>query len=362
MKCHNFPNRLATVGVLIAASYCSVYNHIFVGAFGAVRYGPARGWSGSQPSRARASRLRSAASPPDLRLFSPSKINLFLRIIRKRPDNFHELGSLFQTTAFGDVLEFTALPEGSERDTMECDMPGVPVDGRNLVLRALVLMREKTGVSGRYFHVNLIKKVPAQGGLGGGSGNAATAMFGANELLGRPATPEQMVEWSGELGSDITFFLSRGSAYCTGRGEILTPVPPFAEPGTGVCIVKPAGGLSTPEVFRALDYSKLSATDPEELLGRFREEGVMTGWENYVNDLEAPAFSVMPALADLKEELVAAGFDRVLMSGSGSSIFCIGKPSEGDTFFERFGARKDVDVFPTYFINRGDGVGDWFEE
>jgi len=305
----------------------------------------------------------SSAGTPDLTLFSPSKINLFLRIIRRRPDGFHDLGSLFQTTAFGDVLEFTAHPPGSsECDTMECDMKGVPLDGSNLVMRALALMRARTGAAeGKYFHVNLIKKVPAQGGLGGGSGNAATAMFGFNELLDRPATNAQMVEWSAELGSDITFFLSRGTAYCTGRGEILRPVPPVATSGTAVCIVKPKIGLSTPAVFKQLNYDELSEVDPEDLLGKFLEEGPGTNVENYVNDLEPPAFRVLPELAELKRELEGSGFDRVLMSGSGSSIFCIGRPDDGDAFYERFERRDDVDVFPTHFINRGEGAGDWFE-
>ena len=129
-----------------------------------------------------------------LELFSPCKINLFLRIIRKREDGFHDLASLFQAIGFGDTLELTPLgetaDEGEGSDEFTCNMPGVPVDSTNLVLRALDLMREKTGVN-MYFKTNLIKKCPAQAGLGGGSANAATAMWGANELMGRPASLEQ---------------------------------------------------------------------------------------------------------------------------------------------------------------------------
>jgi hypothetical protein len=124
-----------------------------------------------------------------LKLFSPCKINLFLRILRKRDDGYHDLASLFQTIGFGDSLELSVV-EG-EKDDFECNMPGVPVDSSNLVIRALQLMREKTG-SRTFFRAKLLKQVPAQAGLGGGSANAATAMWGANELMGRPACLKQV--------------------------------------------------------------------------------------------------------------------------------------------------------------------------
>jgi hypothetical protein len=124
-------------------------------------------------------------------LFSPSKINLFLRIIRKREDGFHDLASLFQAVGFGDTLELTKLEEGADQDDFTCNMKGVPTNMSNLVLRALELMREKTGVS-QYFKAKLIKQVPAQAGLGGGSANAATAMWGANQLMGNPASLEDV--------------------------------------------------------------------------------------------------------------------------------------------------------------------------
>ena len=129
-----------------------------------------------------------SSNKDSLSLFSPCKINLFLRIIRKRPDGYHDLASLFQAIGFGDTLELTVL---DDKDDFECNMPGVPKDSSNLVLRALQLMREKTGVQ-QFYKANLVKQVPAQAGLGGGSANAATAMWGANELMGRPATLKQV--------------------------------------------------------------------------------------------------------------------------------------------------------------------------
>ena len=135
------------------------------------------------------------ASQYDLSLFSPCKINLFLRIIRKREDGYHDLASLFQTIGFGDMLHLSLLDEEEENndeDVFECNMEGVPTDKTNLVIRALDLVRTKTGNEDKFFKANLVKQVPAQAGLGGGSGNAAAAMWGANKLLGNPASLEEV--------------------------------------------------------------------------------------------------------------------------------------------------------------------------
>lgn len=131
------------------------------------------------------------SSTETLTLFSPCKINLFLRIIRKREDGFHDLASLFQAVGFGDTLNLS-LTDNKESDEFSCNMEGVPTDSSNLVLRALELMRQRTDKKDVYFSADLVKRCPAQAGLGGGSANAATAMWGANELMGRPATLDQV--------------------------------------------------------------------------------------------------------------------------------------------------------------------------
>jgi 4-diphosphocytidyl-2-C-methyl-D-erythritol kinase len=138
----------------------------------------------------------SSISSNPITLFSPCKINLFLRILRKRPDGYHDLASLFQAIGFGDTLHLSTLSAqddaSTKSDQFTCNMDGVPTDSTNLVIRALELIRQKTGNTNVYFKADLVKRVPAQAGLGGGSANAATAMWGANELLGRPATLDQV--------------------------------------------------------------------------------------------------------------------------------------------------------------------------
>jgi 4-diphosphocytidyl-2-C-methyl-D-erythritol kinase len=172
-----------------------------------------------------------------------------------------------------------------------------------------------------------------------------------------------MVEWSAELGSDITFFLSRGTAYCTGRGEITSSIEPPLPSGTRLCIVKPDIGLSTPAVFKALNYDELSPLDADEvLLPTFLSTTPIdeVPVDCFVNDLEPPAFRCVPELKQLKDELLQVpGFKRVMMSGSGTSIFCLGEPNDAESFRESFVSRDGLQVFFTEFISRPEGS--WFE-
>ena len=143
-----------------------------------------------RPRGARISTLIARASAPEgvdaRKYFSPSKINLFLRVTARRPDGFHDLASLFHVIDLGD--DMTLAKSSSEtKDTLICSDASIPTDESNLVIKALNLFRKKTGIR-QYFWVELIKKVPHGAGLGGGSGNAATTLFAANQLCGSPAT------------------------------------------------------------------------------------------------------------------------------------------------------------------------------
>lgn len=141
----------------------------------------------------------------------------------------------------------------------------------------------------------------------------------------------------------------------------MTPIDPPLPSGAKLSIVKPDLGLSTPKVFKALDYDQLSAEDPQMLCDTFLNDGVVeTDDKYYINDLEQPAFDCLPELKALKEELLQVkGFDHVMMSGSGTSIFCIGQPEDMESFMSDFDSREGVSVFNAEFINREEGS--WFE-
>jgi 4-diphosphocytidyl-2-C-methyl-D-erythritol kinase len=304
-----------------------------------------------------------------VRLRSPCKLNLFLRILGRRPSGFHDLASLFQVISLSDYLYMSKLPVGSTKDEMTCSDTTLTVTDDNLVIKGLDLMRKKTNID-QYFKVHLEKTVPIQAGLGGGSGNAATAMHGFNVLTDYPVQQvEQLAEWSGDIGSDISFFFSSGTAYCTGRGEIVESLPalPFANEVI-VDVFKPIAGLSTPSVFKALDLNACSKEAAESILASFTAVGaVKAALEGkMINDLEAPAFSCLPDLLALKQEIEACtrsvGIAGVMMSGSGTSVYSLRTPSEVQyptaTIISKFPLMKH---FPCEFLNRKNDVYSWYE-
>lgn len=267
-----------------------------------------------------------------LTLFSPAKVNLFLRVLSRREDGYHSLASLFQAINLVDTLHVRI----ADTDTLTCTVPGIPLDRTNLIWKAADLFRRKTALS---FHVcvHLEKHIPIEAGLGGGSSNAATMLWALNELFGRPASLLELITWSAEIGSDITFFLSQGTAYCTGRGEVILSLPSL--PNQNLWIVKPTEGLPTPQVYRRVEVHTLPNRNPEESLAACR-----AGQPHYYNDLEPAAFAVQPSLGTLKQRLLHAGFSHVLMCGSGSSFACFG---EGAPPF-----LPGVAIYPARFINR----------
>lgn len=250
-----------------------------------------------------------------LSLASPAKINLFLRIISRRTDGYHDLASLFQTIDLTDTIDFAL----QDKDELFCNDPTIPIDSSNLIIKAADLFRRKTGLKFG-LKVRLHKKIPHQAGLGGGSSNAATTLWAFNQLTGHPATLEELKLWSSEIGSDIPFFLSGGTAYCTGRGEMMRELSPL--PSRKMWIVKPKQGLSTPAIYKHLDLNKLIKRDPIDHLQRF----IAGDWQCF-NDLEQPAFDLMPDLVLIKKALLDSGFNTVLMTGSGSAFFCLGEAS-----------------------------------
>jgi len=235
-----------------------------------------------------------------LSLTSPAKVNLFLRILGKRTDGYHALASLFHTIDLADTLTLTL----SKEDTLTCT--DASIGPNNLVTTAVDLFRRKTGLNFNV-SIHLEKKIPTQAGLGGGSSNAATTLIGINQLLNSPIPTQELQQWSAEIGSDVPFFFSSGTAYCTGRGEIIREVPRFEGK---LEIVKPPEGLSTPAVYKALNLSECSKKDPEELL-----EGFLNKKPVFLNDLERPAFKLMPSLEAIKQKHGA------IMSGSGTAFF-----------------------------------------
>lgn len=293
-----------------------------------------------------------------LTLFSPCKVNVFLRITKKREDGYHELASLFHVISLGDKIKFSLSPSKT-KDSLSTNVSGIPLDDRNLIIKALKLFRQKTGFD-KYFWIHLDKKVPTGAGLGGGSSNAATALWAANQFSGGIATEKQLQEWSSEIGSDISFFFSSGAAYCTGRGEVVKDLPPPIPLDTPMVLIKPPEGCSTAEVYKRLRLDQTSKVDPLTLLERISQEGISQ--DVCINDLESPAFEVLPTLRRLRQRVIAASrgqYDAVFMSGSGSTIVGIGSPDPPQFIYDDE-EYKDVFLSEATFITREEGS--WYSE
>ncbi|CAA6662189.1 unnamed protein product [Spirodela intermedia] len=282
-----------------------------------------------------------------LTLFSPCKDN------RKKRRWYHDLASLFHVISLGDTLKFSLSPT-KRKDHLSTNVPGVPIDERNLIIKALNLYRKKTG-SDNFFWIHLDKKVPTGAGLGGGSSNAATALWAANQFSGCLATEQELQEWSGEIGSDVPFFFSHGAAYCTGRGEVVGDIPSPLPLDLPMVLIKPKEACPTAERLR---LEQTSRVDPSSLLARISTQGISQ--DACVNDLEAPAFEVLPSLKRLKQRILAAGrgeYDAVFMSGSGSTLVGIGSPDPPQFIYDDEDY-KDVFIAEARFLTRASG--DWY--
>ncbi|XP_065878791.1 4-diphosphocytidyl-2-C-methyl-D-erythritol kinase, chloroplastic [Euphorbia lathyris] len=285
-----------------------------------------------------------------LSLFSPCKINVFLRITNKRDDGYHDLASLFHVISLGDTIKFSLSPSKAT-DRLSTNVSGVPLDERNLIIKALNLYRKKTGTD-QYFWIHLDKKVPTGAGLGGGSSNAATALWAANQFSGGLATEKDLLEWSSEIGSDISFFFSHGAAYCTGRGEIVEDIPSPVPLDLPMVLIKPQEACPTAEVYKCFRLDQTSNVDPLTLLEKISKSGISQ--DVCINDLESPAFEVLPSLKRLKQRINAAGrgqYDAIFMSGSGSTIVGIGSPDPPQFIYDDE-AYKDVFVSEANFLTR----------
>ncbi len=242
-----------------------------------------------------------------LYLRSPAKLNLFLHLTGKREDGYHNIATLMQTISLFDEIELSQ----HSRDVFQCTEPGLQTSS-NLVCRARDLFRQKTGWQVPVA-IALTKKIPVQAGLGGGSSNAATLLFGLNRLSGLRIETAALMEWASELGSDVPFFFSTGTAYCSGRGDIVTPLKPFS--GRLLQLVLPDVPLSTKRVYASFAGPFRSESSSCAFLQEF-----IVGKQRFENDLEEGALRLEPALKEVKDAYQRSGA-RLAMTGSGSAFF-----------------------------------------
>ena len=262
--------------------------------------------------------------------FPNAKINLGLHILRKRPDNFHDIASFFYPINWQDVLEILPLPAGKEV-TFEATGITIPPDGKdNLCLRAYHLLRADFDLPAVYIHLHKI--IPIGAGMGGGSADAAFVLSGLRQIFDLPLSDAQLEQYAARLGSDCAFFIQNKAQYAHGRGELLSPTAPNLK-GTPIAVVYPNIHIATAEAYQGVVPQEPSLPLQEAIaLPR-------TDWKNTIqNDFEPGLFAKYPALPAIKARLYEAGAFYAAMTGSGSAVFGLfeEKPALASWFSENY--------------------------
>jgi len=249
-----------------------------------------------------------------------AKLNLHLEVAGRRPDGYHELRTIFQTIDLADEIE---IERGGDGVALEVAGAELSAGAANLAHRAATafLRRWPDGRGG--VRLRLTKRIPAGGGLGGGSANAATVLLGLCALARiRPAYADLWRE-ARELGADVPFFLVGGSALGLGRGDEIVPLPDRPAPAGQLWLALPPFAISTAAVFAALAGARRGMPSPLVLAAEIGSPAPSgRGWIGE-NDLEPAAFGVRPELEAIYTHLVGAGARSVRMSGSGSTLFAL---------------------------------------
>ncbi len=247
-----------------------------------------------------------------------AKINLDLRVLGTRSDGFHELRTVFQALALHDTIECVPRPGPL---TIECDTAGVPLDRSNLVWRAAEALWRSLRRQGpvKDVLVRLHKRIPLQGGLGGGSTDAAATLAALAHAWRVPLRPNQFIDVAATLGADVPFFLSGGTALGLGRGDEIYPLADL--PRHWVVLLIPGFGVATVDAYGWYDAERDPARGP-----MVREAQYVPGpWPSraaqMINDLEAPIARHHPDIEQMKTALRRAGALAAAMSGSGSTVF-----------------------------------------
>lgn len=245
---------------------------------------------------------------------SHGKINIYLEILGKRPDGYHELITLLCPIDLADTLR---LHFSGPSITVTCPHPDVPEDDFNLASRAARFFFAEAGLPPGV-DILIEKHIPVGAGLGGGSSNAAAVLKALNENYGRPLSRERLMTLARRIGADVAFFIDERPAVATGIGDCLSPWPHL--PFYGLVLIYPNRPVSTAEVYRGMNFglTKSKKINRKNTFRRLRENAV-ADWLR--NDLEASAIAICPEIAAAKEVLRAHGAEGALMSGSGSAVF-----------------------------------------
>jgi len=255
-----------------------------------------------------------------------AKINLYLEVLGRREDGYHEIDTVMQTIDLADTIALRAWDDNEFTLSVAGRSEGVPSDDANLVMRAAAALVTEVRSCGEDppragADIEIIKRIPPGAGLGGGSSDAAATLVGLQRLWNTDVPGKLLQEVAAHLGSDVPFFVEGGTARCRGRGEILEPLVAEGAIHAVVVFGEPLDTAHVYDVFSRMALTYMHATDTlfwcegkTVRLGELRSTMLR-------NDLEGAAFQIRPELQEVKELLVKAGANQACMSGSGSCVF-----------------------------------------
>lgn len=254
--------------------------------------------------------------------FPCAKINLGLNIVSKRPDGYHNLETVFYPIPLTDALEIKYMDEKFPSES-PCDLKitGNDIDcneENNLVIKAYQLLAADFQLP--RVHAHLVKRIPTQAGLGGGSSDAAYMIRLLDERFRLNIGIPEMERYAAKLGADCAFFITADPSYAEGIGDVLMPadVPGAGLGGYYLAVVKPSVAVSTRDA-----YAAIVPKTPAKCCRDIVRQPIETWKDELVNDFEAPIFAMYPELAAIKQSLYDAGAVYAAMSGSGSALFGI---------------------------------------
>jgi 4-diphosphocytidyl-2-C-methyl-D-erythritol kinase len=252
-----------------------------------------------------------------LRLRAFAKINLCLHVLGRRPDNYHELRTIFQTISLHDILTLSLVPR--EDISLEVNDAALPAGPENLVWRAIAAMRNELKL-GFGVHAQLEKTIPVARGLGGGSSDAAAALVGLLRLTKMDVPLERMMEIGASLGADVPFFLFGGRALAVNRGDEIYPLPDMRK--QSIVVVSPRDiGVSTKDAYQWISAELTNRAEPPKIWGFCALCWSRQG--RVANDFEQPVFSRHPRLKEIRDGLLERGAADAALAGSGSAVFGI---------------------------------------
>jgi len=270
-----------------------------------------------------------------MQILAPAKINVSLKILRRRDDGFHEIETLITPITLCDQIEIEKSDSSSEIE-FHCDDPSVPAGDDNLIVRAARAFFAATKLK-RAISIELKKKIPHGAGLGGGSSDAASTLLALNELFNTNLPRETLAKIAETVGSDVPFFIFKSAALCKGRGELVTPLR--WKDKLSLLLLKPEFRVST-----AWAYSHWR--DSLEIPGVSYAAQEFAG-QIFLNDLECPVFHKFIFLAQLKMWLLKQReVGAAVMSGSGSTIFAVLRASaDADLLARRAKSELDPELW-----------------